>query len=135
MKAEEKERLWKHALHEDNIFNNRLNFLLGFQSILLAVTGVLVSGSEDRSKLTIIFIVLIGLLFSFIGWLIQIKEKAMWNTLKERCIEFLPEFSATRERYQKRALKFFSTTWTMTHVIPLILILLWVLLLSYSLSI
>ncbi len=35
------DRLWQHGLHEDNIFNNRLNFFLVFESVLLGVVAML----------------------------------------------------------------------------------------------
>ena len=33
-------RLWEHGLHEDEVFNNRLNFFLVFESVLLGMVGV-----------------------------------------------------------------------------------------------
>ena len=42
-------RLWEHGLHEDKIFNERLNFFLVFESVLIGVVASLYNAPTSKT--------------------------------------------------------------------------------------
>ncbi|MES1241418.1 MAG: hypothetical protein ABUT39_07350, partial [Acidobacteriota bacterium] len=55
------DRLWQHGLHEDGIFNERLNFFLVFESVLLGVIGMLLDKETASYGSIIILLIILGL--------------------------------------------------------------------------
>ncbi len=132
---EARDRLWQHSLHEDNIFNNRVNFFLGFQSILLAVVAMLIDEIGSRDKLVAVLIIVLGLALSVLGWLIQAKQKRILDLLKEKGQEVFADYLEMVKRRKTGFFKNLSVTWILTNGIPITLILIWSILLYYILMI
>src|SRR5215210_9585490 len=95
MKADEISRLWEHGLHEDTIFNERLNFFLIFESVFLGVAGMLYSKQPPVMKSFLVLVALLGLSITIIWGYIQAKHRSTLRILGERCEENLPEFKET----------------------------------------
>jgi hypothetical protein len=62
-----KERMWDHAVHENVVFNDRLNFFLLFESVSLGIIGALYSRSP-ADNMPLQLLALLGLLISLL-WL------------------------------------------------------------------
>ncbi len=52
--SDQKKRLWEMTVHDDTMFNNRLNFFLVFESVLLSVVGLLYSSKFTPAKTVLI---------------------------------------------------------------------------------
>ena len=95
--SDEINRLWEHALHEDNLFNDRLNFFLVFESVLVGVVGVLFA--QDAPSIPILrFISAFGLTLTVLWLYIQAKQKHTLDVLKTRAELLVPEFKETIEQ-------------------------------------
>ena len=92
-------RLWAHGLHEDTMFNERLNFFLVFESILIAVISGLHSQSPNALLEKVLLI--LGLLTTLIWGYTQAQQKSILESLMERTRETLPEYKMTVERRRK----------------------------------
>jgi hypothetical protein len=55
--SEQRNRLWEHGIHAENVFLNQLNFFLVFESVLLGVVGILYN---NRSSGKLVLIITIG---------------------------------------------------------------------------
>jgi hypothetical protein len=63
MPPEQCERLWQHLLHEDTLFNERLNSFVAFQSVLLGIAAF----SLTQSQKPLVFVGWAGLMVSLIS--------------------------------------------------------------------
>ena len=128
--SERLNRLWKHSLHEENIFNNRLNFFLVFESVLLGVVAMLFGASISNMGVIRIIIVL-GIAITVIWSYIQVKQKHLLDLMKA-CIKGAdPDYQMTREAHEKQKWPF-SVTWLLAYIIPPLIILVWIALLFVS---
>jgi hypothetical protein len=117
-------RLWEHRLHIDNEFYSRLNFFLVFESVLLGVVGVLYS-RPNPVMFVIRVIVILGLSITLVWAYIQARHKYLLDTLNERCLEMMPEYRATLDRWNK--IKWpLSTRWLLAYLIPILVTLVWI---------
>ena len=94
-------RLWEHRLHVDNMFYERLNFFLVFESVLLGVVGVLYS----RPNLVILvpkMISILGLIITIIWAYVQARHKHILDVLGTRAKEIMPEYRITLERIDQK---------------------------------
>ncbi|HEX3070123.1 MAG TPA: hypothetical protein VHX14_16270 [Thermoanaerobaculia bacterium] len=71
---EYRDRLWQHALHEDLLFNERLNSFVGFQSVLLAMAAALVLGKAGHVEIVVGVVTFIGILTSVLAGTFQWRQ-------------------------------------------------------------
>lgn len=109
-------RLWQHALHEDEVFNSRLNFFLVFESILLGVVGLMYGKSVAEMLMLRIFIVL-GILVTIMWGYIQANQKHLLDILITRLKDEVPEYKITVEK-RKQGWWPISGTGLLTYAIP-----------------
>jgi len=134
LKPDQINRLWEHGMHEDTVFNDRLNFFLIFESVLLGVVGMLYGKQPPVMKEVLITIVCLGLLITIIWGYIQARQRSTLNRLIERLEEHLPEFRETYEPLDRKKWRRLSGTWLLTYFIPLLVVLIWVALLILILN-
>ena len=96
------ERLLQHGIHEENVFYNRLNFFLLFESVLFS--AFLSAQSSDRPLSSTLAWTVVGLgLLSSVFWLVVQYDKLMLvKTLVKRIVEYLPEFGETIRQAQAK---------------------------------
>ena len=122
---EELNRRWQHGLHEDEVFNNRLNFFLLFESILLSVFGA-IGGSSVRNLLALRSIGLFGAAFALLWIFVQARSLEVVVSLQAELKELDPRYRKHREKFEKRG---FSTTKLLTYLLPVLMLGLWIALL------
>ena len=129
MDSEQVRRLWEHGLHEETVFNDRLNFFLIFESVLLGVVGMLYSKEPALSKWILVPMSSLGLLITIIWGYVQSRQRVNLKGLIRRLYKHLPEF---RETLQERPKKWrrLSSTMLLAHVIPILVTLVWLALLA-----
>ena len=129
MEADEISRLWEHGLHEDTMFNERLNFFLIFESVLLGVVGMLYSKQPPVMKSLLVVIAFLGLFITIIWGFIQVKHRSTLRILGWRCEENLPEFKETHAILAGKKWRRISGTWLLAYCIPFLVALVWIALL------
>jgi hypothetical protein len=89
-------RLFEHAMHEDMLFNERLNFFAVFESLLLATTATLFSSRQLVTTFLALFFAVLGVLITA-GWMwIQHRQLVTLTVLVRRSEFHVPEFKETR---------------------------------------
>ncbi len=123
---------WTHRQILELNFNNRLNFFLLFQSILLA--GTVNSIGRGHTQMILVAYCAFGGVISILWYLIQMKEYNMLVTVKDFLRKHDAVYSERRKMYDGY-LPWFSVSKLMSRVIPLALTLIWVALLIYILNV
>ncbi|UXP33682.1 hypothetical protein N6H18_06910 [Reichenbachiella agarivorans] len=128
MKPEDLNRAWTHRQILELNFNNRLNFFLLFQSILLAAT---VNGiGQGNDHIILLAFCIFGGLITLIWWLIQSKEHHMLDTVKNYLRDNDESYCERRKLYTNYLSKI-SVNQLLSKVIPPMLTLVWMLLIVY----
>lgn len=80
------DRIWQLRLHQDVMFNNRSNFFLVFESLLIGFMGVLINAKNQESINIFLFRAIItdlGFFISLIWMYAQIQHGFLLNTPKK----------------------------------------------------
>ena len=131
---EQKNRLWEQHLRSDEVFYNRLNFFLVFESVLLGVVGTLFSKPLSE-KPVLVTIICLGLVLTILWGYTQARQKYVRDRLKARLEEVLPEYRAIledREQVKKWPL---SSVTLLSYGVPTLIAFVWIVLLIYTLLI
>jgi hypothetical protein len=128
---EEKSRLWQHGMHEDQVFNNRLQFFLALETMLFGLVALLLGNfirDENPSPVqSLIFrlVLGLGLLLTLVWSYVQARQRYVFENLRNRIRKHLPEYNITRDEREKIRWPFSNLT-LLTYIIPGIFILLWI---------
>ncbi|PWH12404.1 MAG: hypothetical protein DDG60_13365 [Anaerolineae bacterium] len=125
-------RLWQHGIHEDEIFNNRLNFFLVLESVLFAVVAMLLSasagGNTPQKQIIILrLIAILGLALTVVWTYVQARQKYVLDRLQTRMKKYIPEYAETFQEREKMRWPFSNRT-LLTYVIPSLFIIIWIVL-------
>lgn len=127
MKEDEKkdriDKLWQHGLHEDSVFNERLNFFLVFETVLLGVVGMLFGSANSTEGIIKLFVTL-GFVLTLMWMYVQARQKSVVEGLRQTLRELDKGYDeAITQRDSKRWP--ISSTWLLTYFIPLSVLLIW----------
>ena len=125
-------RLSEHGLHEDVMFHNRLNFFLVFESVLLGVVGLLESRSTP-AKPVLISITCLGFILTIIWGYVQARHKYIYDSLRAFQREVIPEYRLTLERREQVKWPI-SSILLETYVVPILIVLIWIVLLIFTIT-
>ena len=92
-------RLWEHGLHEDSVFNERQNYFLVAESMLLVAYATLLSAQQPKIFIAKV-IASFGVLLTLAWIYVNARQWYVLRHLRERCITVLPDYEKT---YQTRA--------------------------------
>jgi len=127
LKKDQINRIWEYRANCVNIFYQRLNFFLIFESILLGVIGLL-SNRPVSSPFIVKTIAAFGLAITLIWWYSQARQRHLLSIATTYAQEAIPEYRELLARMKKEALP--HLTWDLlAHVIPVLVLLLWAILL------
>lgn len=124
-------RLWKHGLHQDEMFHNRLYFLV-FESVLIGGVGVLLT-RPNSAKFVLISIICLGLILTMIWGYIQARQKYVFSSLVAFRREVIAEYRITLER-RERVKWPISSLWLEAYAVPFLVALIWVVLLIFTIA-
>lgn len=122
---EERDRLWQHALHEDTRFNERLNFFVTLQSVLLALAALVISSNPSGGQTLLRALGVAGLLTCAISWYVQVKHVHIVALLTARCREVMPEFQETCDRLEAQRWRGISSKKLLAHFLPVAFAVAW----------
>jgi hypothetical protein len=126
-------RVWEYRLHIENLFYNRLNFFLVFESVLLGVVGALYSKPNPANPVLKV-IVLLGFSITVIWIFVQARHKRILDVLSIRTNELMPEFRASWKRIDERMgwlRSLVPALFLLTYVVPSLVALVWIFLLFF----
>jgi hypothetical protein len=122
--------LWQHAMHSQNRFDNRLNFFLIFESVLLGVVASLYSKSPS-SKPILITLICLGFFLTILWGYIQAREKFLFEGSEKRLKEVSPVYQETVLRRTQANWPLHSTP-LLTYGVPTVVTLVWVVLFVFA---
>jgi hypothetical protein len=125
-------RLWQHAAHSQNRFDNRLNFFLVFESVLLGVVGVLYS-RPSPAKIMLIALICLGFVLTFFWGYIQARERYLLNDLEAQLKEVAPEYRETMMRRERTKWPI-SSTLLLAYGVPSLVAIIWIVLFFFTAS-
>jgi hypothetical protein len=102
LRPEEQARLFAHAIHEEGVFYNRLNFFLVFESLLFAAAISGFSGKDAPPRQIIVPVCAIGVVVSLLWWYAQVNKLVLLKALEERIKAAFTEFRETIQVANKR---------------------------------
>ena len=91
-----RDRLWDHGKHAESVFLNQLNFFLIFESLLLGgvINGILIN-QHIAGKPILVSITIFGCFITIFWLCIQYSQGYLFEKLKTRIEEQLPEYKET----------------------------------------
>lgn len=125
-------RLWQHASHSQNRFDNRLNFFLVFESFLLGVVGVLYS-RPSPAKVVLIALICLGFVLTIFWEYIQARERYLLDDLETQLKEVAPEYRETVMRREQVKWPIPSTA-LLAYGVPALVALIWIVLFIFVAS-
>ena len=124
----ERDRIWEHRLHEDTQFNQRLNFFLIAEAMLVVAATQVLSSGAPRAWLGA-GISVVGLVLTLAWAAVNRRQVEIMDHIGNRAKEMLPEF---RKHYETRP-KGHSTQW-LSKGIPVIIAGVWAILLAVAIT-
>jgi hypothetical protein len=119
--------LFEHILHEDTVFNERLNFFLVFESVIMGIVGVLYQKSAP-SLPVIRTLIALAIFLTIIWGYVQARQKYIIELLVKRSLLTMPEYQTIVE-IRNRVKWPVSNLWLLAYIVPAVVALLWLVLL------
>jgi len=125
--SDELDRMWQHGMHEENTLNDRLNFFLVLESVLLGVVAMLLSQSNPPTNRDFMLraLLTLGLALTVIWAYVAARQKYIFDLLRKRLRENLPEYAETR-RIREQGRWPISDISLLSYVVPTLFILIWI---------
>lgn len=89
------ERRWRHLLHEDTVFTNRVNFFLVAESMLFVSYGTIINALQPNI-IVICTIAILGIIFTLAWMFVNGRQKYNLEKLKRKVEEVDPDYKDTR---------------------------------------
>ena len=124
----EVERLFSHGLHEDGVFNDRLNFFLVFESVLLATFATLYARDRDISAALLVALATVGIFITMLWAFVQRHQRLMLKVLVNRARQNVREYDETKRMVDELRGWSVSSLSIMTYAIPAAVLAMWILL-------
>ena len=124
----EQDRLFSHGLHEDTIFNDRLNFFLVFESVLFATFATVYASERTVPDAALPILAAIGFAMTVMWVYVQRHQHIMLDVLVYRAEQHVLEYAETRALVKSRRRWNLSAGALLTYAIPATVLLVWVVL-------
>lgn len=123
---EQSARIWERYSSEEEIFNNRLNFFLILETLLLGgVIAFVGQSTPDRYTLIVLSpIIIVGNFLTLVWVYIQARQKYVLDAVRRWAYQHLPEFRAMED-------DIYSKYWPLkirnllAYIIPLVFLVTW----------
>jgi hypothetical protein len=122
---DESERLWQHALHEDTLFNERLNVFLVMQGILLAVVGVVLQRPGIDTHPIARIIAGAAVVLTLLWWRVQVRQRKKVDTIVEELKTPFPKLATLLEATKPPKWLPASNSSILAHGFPVTLLVVW----------
>jgi hypothetical protein len=122
---DESERLWQHALHEDTLFNERLNIFLVMQGLLLAVVGVMFQRTGGNTRFIVQVIASAAMVLTILWWRVQARQKYKIDVLVEELKPKFPGFADLQARTKPPRWLPVSNAALLANAFPVALLIVW----------
>jgi len=126
--AAECERAWQHALHEENVFNDRLNFFLLAEAMLLVFHAEVIGKIGEAGLL---MIGLLGVVITILWVIINARQIADLEDAKAKLRTCLPDYATYAQNAQATRGKLRgSAAPILGYAVPFVVALIWLALIA-----
>lgn len=125
--AETQRRVWDHSMHEDSVFNDRQNFFLVFESVLVGSIGGFFTKTGPNVRI-VRFIALFGLAVTLLWLYVQVRQHYITKLLKKRNKAVFDDYASAisiRRRWP------FHAYTLLAYAFPLLVALAWIVVLGF----
>lgn len=119
--SESAKRLVQHEFHEDNIFNERQNYFLVAESLLLMTCAALLSSTHIRPLIPTI-VAVFGLLLTLVWIFVNVRQ---WQVLAHIRAKACAEWPDHHTTYSTRPKTRISSMFLLKYVVPTIIGCIW----------
>jgi hypothetical protein len=127
---EKKERLWELLLHEDNVFNNRLEMFFLVQSLLIAAMAILFN-TKEITQSSIFLIIVVAMFLTLILGYILAKQGHILEKCRAECKKNIIEYREFIE-LRNNGIWNIRSTKILSYFLPPIVFILWTISLIYN---
>lgn len=129
--AAECERAWQHALHEENVFNDRLNFFLLAEAMLLVFHAEVIGKVGETGLL---LIGALGVIITILWVIINARQIGDLEDAKAKMRTCLPDYAAyDLSAEEKRRKLRRSAAPILGYAVPVVVALIWMALIAETL--
>jgi len=126
---DELNRLWQHALHEERLFHDRLNYFSVVEIGLLSAFAILYN--KDRPLGLLAPLTVAALIFTVFWLLLQYKHWRYCSFIYLRLRDIIPEYRRTVDTYfgqnaQNKQITAFSFSKPLSLAAPVLFALMWI---------
>ncbi len=116
-------RAWEHALHEENVFNTRMNFFLVAEAMLLVF---FITSTDRIDRLTLIVVAICGALMTGIWAVINHRQLGDLEKAKAKLRGCVFEYSRYHTEAKMDKARFHDVgNQLLAYAIPIIVLLIW----------
>lgn len=127
--------LWDYTIHADDNLNDRQNFFLFFESVLLGGTFAVLAAStqstNEKLHAVVAGVALLGVLTTFFWWYIQLRQGYILSCMTEFHKRVTPVYKEVIMHVRERTYRIGATV-ILVYVLPLLVGLLWTAILFYA---
>ena len=128
--ADEVNRLWQHALHEERLFHDRMNFFSAMQVGLLGVFAILYN--KEPALGVFVPLTLVALAFTLLWLVVQVRHWRYCVHVHVLVRRAVPEYGRTVASYVGRTEDGLSIARPLAFAVPLLFAVIWVALLAWT---
>jgi hypothetical protein len=129
---EEQARIFERTLHEDTIFNERLNFFLIFESLLIAAGATLYAAGDRPPSWVFGLLAMLGICVTWVWQYAQRRQLALLRALIGELEKFAKDVVRVRLNAHKETERGVRTGALLAIWIPWILLVIWVAVLLFA---
>ena len=128
--ADEVNRLWQHALHEERLFHDRMNFFSAMQVGLLGVFAILYN--KEPAPGVFAPLIAVALAFTLLWLAVQVGHWRYCVHVHVLVRRAVPEYSRTVASFVGRTEDGLSIARPLAFAVPLLFAAIWVVLLAWT---
>lgn len=128
LSEEDKGRVFEYFLHEDDVFNERMNAFVALQAMLFAAAAILISKNDPanaaRLRIATICIIVIAAIICLAWFYTQLKQMRVFRGLRARVQQLFPELDRIVSSRQHGWLR--VSNFTVLTYLPLLFVGMWI---------
>jgi hypothetical protein len=128
--ADELNRLWQHALHEERLFHDRMNFFSAMQVGLLGVFAILYN--KEPALGVFVPLTAVALAFTLLWLVVQVRHWRYCVHVHVLVRRAVPEYGRTVASFIGRTEDGLSIALPLAFAVPLLFAVIWVALLAWT---
>lgn len=125
LETEERNRIFQRCMHEDDIFNSRLNFFLLFESFLIAATATIAAAHPRPQRVVFIGMAVFGIAITVLWVYAQHRQLTLLRAIVNDLEKFATEVVRARIKARGEEDRMPHIGSVLAYAVPACLVILW----------